>query len=60
MLDMAAGFPDARVRDDRALDAHDIIAHLHHKLPPVAAQVGAHLHAQRAKVIEARHAAVNL
>src|SRR5579883_284294 len=59
ILDVAAGLPDAGVRDDGALDTHDVIVQLHHRPPPVAADVVAQFDAERAEVIDARNAAVD-
>ena len=58
--DVAARLPDARVHDDRRVDADDVVALLHHRPPPGALDVVLHLDAQRAVVPEAADAAVDL
>ena len=58
--DVAGGFPDLGVHDDRSLDADDIVAAAHHVGPPAVADVFLQLGTERAVVKEAVEAAVNL
>ena len=58
--DVARGLPDARVHEDRAVDADDVVARLHHVAPPGVLDVALELDAERAVVPAARQAAVDL
>ena len=58
--DVAGGLPDARVHDDRRVDALDVVAQLDHVPPPGRLDVVLELDAERAVVPEAGHAAIDL
>ena len=58
--DVAGGLPDLGVHDDRSLDAHDIVAALHHVGPPAIADVLLQLSAQRTVIEETVETAVDL
>src|SRR2546425_9074483 len=57
---MPAGLPHARMCDDGPFDPHDIVIDLHHRPPPVAADIIAQFNAQRPEIIDARDPAINL
>ena len=59
-IDMPGGAPDLGVGDDRGLDAHNVVALLHHRAPPQVADVAPHLHAKRAIVVRRGEAPVDL
>ena len=60
VVDVARGFPGARVANDAAVYAHDIGTFAHHTIPPNGLQVVLELDAQRAVVPEPVDAAVDL
>ena len=57
--DVARGFPDARVHEDRGVDAFDVLA-IGHRAPPALLDVALELDAERAVVPAGVDAAVNL
>ena len=58
--DVAAGLPGLPRQDHRGVEADDVVAHLHHGLPPLALDVVLELDAQRAVVPGGPGAAVDL
>src|SRR5439155_11519044 len=58
--DVTGHLPDSRVHDDRRVQANDVVTQLDHRAPPGGLEVVLQLHAQRAVVPEAAHAAVDL
>jgi hypothetical protein len=60
VLDVARRLPGPRVRDDRRVEAFDVVALAHDLLPPERLQVVLELDAERAVVPEAVDAAVDL
>jgi len=58
--DVAGGFPNLRVHDDRSLDADDVVAAADHVGPPAVADVLLQLGTEGAVVEEAVEAAVDL
>ena len=58
--DVAGGLPDARVHDDRGVEADDVLAPLDGVVPPGVADVALELRAHGAVVPEAVEAAVDL
>ena len=58
--DVARGFPDLRVHDDRAVEPDHVVAHLDVVAPPGVLDVPLQLDAQRAVVPEAVDPAVDL
>src|SRR5579859_1982295 len=59
VLDMPAGFPHARVGDDVAFDADDVVVGLHHRPPPETADIVAQFDAQRPEIVDAGDPTVN-
>src|SRR5205823_13906056 len=60
VLDVARRLPDAGMHQDRAVEAHDVVAELNHRAPPRALHVVLQLHAERAVVPSRTRAAVDL
>ena len=60
MLDVSRGLPGARMRDDGAVDALDVVALADRPLPPEVLQVVLQLHAEGTVVPEAVDASVDL
>ncbi len=58
--DVAGGLPHLRREDHRGVDADDVVAALHHRLPPLAPDVLLQLDAERAVVPRRTGAAVDL
>ena len=58
--DVAAGLPHLAGQDHRGVEAHDVVAFLHHRAPPLALDVVLHLDAERPVVPGRAEAAVDL
>jgi len=56
---VAAGFPDAGVHEDGAVEPHDVLVHLHHSLPPSLLDIVFQLYTQLAVVIHSGEAVVD-
>ena len=59
-LEVARRLPDLRVRDDRGLDRHDVVAFAHDRAPPGVPDVPEHQRAERSVVVGRADAAVDL
>ena len=59
-VEVAGGLPDVRGEDHRGVEADDVVAGLHHRPPPLPADVLLQLHAKRAVVPGGATAAIDL
>jgi len=57
---VAAGLPDLAGQDDAGVEPDDVVALLHHRLPPLPLDVVLHLNAERAVVPRGAQPAVDL
>ena len=58
--DVAARLPHPRMHEDRGIEALDVVARAHHRVPPALLQVALELDAERAVVPDRPEAAVDL
>src|SRR5205085_10123136 len=58
--DVTAGLPHLRRHEDRCLEAHDVVAEMHHRAPPRVSDVPSELHTEGAVVPGGAETAVDL